>query len=130
MIASWPDFAHAGPGSQRKVEIVEQCLCHGLSPQIAGAELAAAITSDVDLDDDVTSAWTIITAALRVFDSDEDIAKIAELLVAFASLAPSESESSAEKNSFAARSWTSLGWSLNEEWNCEFRRPYTPILAC
>jgi len=97
---------------------------------MAGAELAVAIKSDVDLDDDVTSAWTIITAALRVFDSDEDIAKIAELLVAFASLAPSESESSAEKNSFAARSWTSLGWSLNEEWNCEFRRPYTPILAC
>jgi len=62
-------------------------------------------------------------SAIRVFGSNEDISKIADILITFASLAPAEDKRSAESNAFATRSWKTLGWALNEEWDGEFLDP-------
>ena len=122
MASSWPDFALDTTANRHKIDIIEQCLCHGLSPQITGAELAAAVSSDENLKDSIISTWSIINAAINVFGSDEDIAKVVEILIAFASLAPTAEEAGFKSNLFETRSWMSLGCALNPDWDGEFDR--------
>jgi hypothetical protein len=117
MVSSWPDFALDTAANRHKVDIIEQCLRHGSSPQTTGAELAAAVSSDENLKDGIISAWCIINTAINVFGSDEDIAKIVGILIAFASLAPTAEEAGIDSDLFETRSWTSLGWALNGDWN-------------
>lgn len=118
MASSWPDFALNTATKRRKIDILERCLCHGSSPQVTGAELAAAVSSDDDLKDSIISTWGIITSAINVFSSDEDIAKIVDILIAFASSAPTAEGADIDPNLFATRSWTTLGWTLNgNDWN-------------
>ena len=124
MASSWPDFALGTPANRRKVDIIEQCLRDGSNPQTTGAELAAAVSSEGNLEDGIISAWSIINTAINVFGSDEDIAKVVEILIAFASLAPTAEEAGIKSNLFETRSWISLGWALNSDWNGESDRLY------
>ena len=117
-------WAHvpATTASQHKLDIVRQCLRHDLSSKTAGAELAAASSSVADLEEGVTSTWIIILSAMRVFNSDENIAKIAEILVSFATLAAALNEVGDEVKPNNTRTWIDTlwqqdGWSYNEEWN-------------
>lgn len=124
MASSWPDFALDTAANRHKIDIIEQCLCHGSSPHTTGAELAAAVSSDVNLKDSIISTWSIINTAINVFGSDEDIAKVVEILIAFAYLAPTAEEAGIKSNVFETRSWMSLGWALNSDWNGESDRLY------
>lgn len=118
MASTWPDFALNTAAKRRKIDILEQCLRHGSSPQTTGSDLAADVSSDDNLKDSIISAWGIITSAVNVFSSDEDIAKIVKILITFASLAPTAEEAGIDSNLYATRSWTTLGWTLNEnDWN-------------
>jgi len=122
--SSWPDFALNTAANRHKVDILEQCLCDGSSPRTTGAELAAAVSSDDNLKDSIISTWSIINTAINVFGSDEDIAKVVEILIAFTSLAPTAEEAGIKSNLFETRSWMSLGWALNSDWNGESDRLY------
>ena len=121
MASSWSDFALNTAAKRHKINIIEQCLLHGASPQTAGEELAATVSSDENLKDGIISAWTLITSAINIFSSSDDIAKIVEILITFASLAPTAEEAGIKDNLWATRSWTTLGRTLNEDdWNGEF----------
>ena len=122
MASTWPDFALDTAANRNKVDIIEQCLRHGSSPQATGAKLAAAVSSEDNLKEGIISAWCIINTTINVFGSDDDIAKIVEILISFASLDPTAEEAGIKSNLFAARSWTTLGWALNEDWNGESNR--------
>ena len=122
MASSWPDFALETAANRNKVDIIEQCLCHGSSPQTTGTQLAAAVSSDDNLKDSIISTWSIINTAINVFSSDEEIAKVVEILIAFASLAPTAEEAGIKSNLFETRSWMSLGCALNPDWDGEFDR--------
>lgn len=115
MASSWSDFALNTAAKRQKVDIIEQCLIHGASPQTTGEQLAAAVSSDEDLKDGIISAWTLITSAVNVFSSNDDIAKIVQILITFASLAPTAEEAGIKDNVWATRSWTTLGRTLNED---------------
>jgi hypothetical protein len=122
MVSSWPDFAIDTAAKRQKVDIIEQCLLHGARPQTTGEELAAAVSSDENLKDGIISAWTIITSAVNVFSSNDDIAKIVQILIAFAALASTAEEAGIKDNFWATRSWMTLGRTLNEDdWNGESR---------
>jgi len=129
MASPWPDFALATAASRHKVDIIEQCLRHGSSPQTAGAELAATVSPDENLKDGIISAWSIITSAINVFNSNEEIAKIVQILIAFASLAPTAEQAGIKPNLFETRSWTTMGWALNSDWNGEYRPPSDDMLC-
>jgi hypothetical protein len=126
MESFWPpDHVPATPANQHKVDIVRQCLCHDLSPKTAGSELAAVSALVADLEEGVTSTWTIILSAMRVFGSDEDIAKIVEILISFSSLAAPPDEVGNEEAPNNTRIWINqlwreMGWDFNEEWNGGF----------
>ena len=124
MASPWPDFALETAANRHKVDIIEQCLRHGSSPHTTGAELAAAVSSDVNLKDSIISTWSIINTAINVFGSDEDIAKVVEILIAFASSAPTAEDAGIKSNVFETRSWMSLGWALNSDWNGESDHVY------
>jgi hypothetical protein len=56
MASSWSDIALDTAAKRHKVDIIEQCLLHGASPQTTGEELAAAVSSDENLKDGIISA--------------------------------------------------------------------------
>jgi hypothetical protein len=87
------------------------------------------MSSDGKLKDGIISAWTITTSVINVFNSNEDIAKIVEILIAFASLAPTAEEAGIKPNLFETRSWTTMGWALNSEWNGKFCLPLHDMLC-
>ena len=126
MTSIWPpDHVPDTTANQRKVEIVRQCLRHGLSSRTAGAELAAASSLTPDLEEGVTATWAIILSALRSFDSDGDVAKIVEILITFSSLAAPLDEAGDEDvpnntRTWIDQLWQEMGWDFNEEWNGRF----------
>lgn len=120
MASSWSDSALDTGAKRHKIDIIEQCLLHSASPQTTGEKLAATVSSDEDLKDGIISAWTLITSAVNVFSCNDDIAKIVQILITFASLAPTAEEAGIKDNLWATRSWTTLGRTLNEDdWDGE-----------